>query len=623
MIKQVQILFLLFFFSIKIGISQEINEEYVKAHFTKIEREIPMRDGVKLFTAVYIPKDSKEKMPILMNRTPYTVAPYGEENVKAYLGNFPGMTKEGYIFVYQDVRGKWKSEGTFENIRPTATKQNNLKIDESTDTWDTIDWLLKNIKQNNGRVGLYGISYPGFYSTTGLVNAHPALKAVSPQAPVTDWFIGDDFNHGGALFLMDAFRFMYTFDAPRPKPITPAENTYKGFDLPSKDYYKFFLENPTLSGIKKDYLSHTVKFWDDLAKHNTLDTFWVARTITNHLQNVKPAVMVVGGFFDAEDAYGTFATYKAIEKENPKNKSILVAGPWFHGGWVRGNGDSFGDIRFNQKTSLDYQQKFELPFFNYYLKDKGDFNPAEANVFISGSNEWKSFEQWPPKDATAFSLFLNEHGTLTKEKNSKETNFVEYESNPNKPVPFQEGVITNRTREYMIDDQRFVSNRPDVISFQTEALEEDLTLTGPVLAELNVSMTGTDADFIVKIIDVYPDTTTITSPILETKVMQGYQMLVRGEILRGKFRNSFSTPEAFVPNEITAVNLTLPDIGHTFKKGHKLMVQIQHSWFPLVDRNPNQFMDIYQAKAEDYLKNTHRIYFDNQHESKVTFGKLN
>lgn len=609
-------LFLLF------GYSQEVDEAYVKNNYTKIEEYITMRDGVRLFTSIYIPKNTDQKYPIMLNRTPYTVAPYGTGDVKAYLGNFPEMTKAGYIFVYQDVRGRWMSEGTYENIRPTRSKANGQKIDESTDTYDTIDWLVKNVQHNNGKVGMYGISYPGFYSTASLIGSHSALKAVSPQAPVTDWFIGDDFHHGGALFLMDAFRFMYSFDAPRPKPITNLDGP-KGFQLPTKDYYQFFLANPTLSGLKSTYLDHTVKFWDDLAKHSVRDTFWTSRTITEHLGTVKPAVLVVGGLFDAEDTYGAFETYKKIEEHSPKNNSVLVAGPWYHGGWVRAEGDYFGDIRFGEKTSVYYRKEIELPFFEYHLKGKGKFEPAEATIYVTGSNAWKKFQQWPPVEGQQKTLFMTSEGQLSSDANvSKEDNIIYY-SDPNKPVPFQEGVITDRTREYMVADQRFVANRPDVLVFQTEVLSDDLTIVGPVLANLTVSMTGTDADFVVKLIDVYPDSSTATSARDEKAVMQNYQMLVRGEVLRGKFRDSYSEPKAFVPNEKTPVTVKLPDVAHTFKKGHRLMVQIQHSWFPLVDRNPNQFMDIYQAQAKDFIKNEHRLYFSKDTPSSLTFEVIN
>ena len=332
--------------------------------------------------------------------------------------------------------------------------------------------------------------------------------------------------------------------------------------------------------------------------------------------------MIVGGTFDAENTYGALETYKQIEKQNPINNNMLVLGPWFHGGWVRSNGESFGDIRFGEPTSTYYQQNFELPFFDYHLKGKGSFDKAEANVYFSGTNQWKSFDQWPPKETRPKTYYLSQHHKLTSAKSKVENSFVQYVSDPNKPVPFQEGIITERTREYMIADQRFVSNRPDVLVFETEELQEDLTLAGPITADLKVSMTGTDADFIVKIIDVYPDTSSATSPLSDKVIMKGYQMLIRGEVLRGRFREGFDKEKAFTPDEITNVKLTLPDVAHTVKKGHKLMIQIQHTWFPLVDRNPNQMIDVFQAKEEDYIKNTHKLYFDKNNPSSITFEIL-
>lgn len=616
--KSLPITLLLFLVFIGEAFGQSTN--YVEQNFNKLEVYIPMRDGTKLFTSIYTPKDTSESYPILLNRTPYTVAPYGQNRYKTSLGNFPEMMKAGYIFVYQDVRGKWMSEGTFENIRPTRTEQNRQQIDESTDTYDTIDWLIKNLKGNNGNVGMYGISYPGFYSTASLIDSHPALKAVSPQAPVTDWFIGDDFRHGGALFLTDAFRFMYSFDAPRPKPITD-ENAPESFEFQPMDQYRFFLKTPTLKELKEQHLSHTVKFWDDLERHTTLDSFWQARTITNYLSEVKPAVMVVGGLFDAEDTYGAFETYKQIEKKSPTNRSFLVVGPWFHGGWVRSEGDYFGDIRFGEKTSLTYQTKFELPFFEFHLKGVGDFNPSEAHVFVTGSNQWHQFSNWPPQDVIEASLYLKENGRLDSEVPIHAESFAEYVSDPKNPVAFQDGIITERSREYMIADQRFVANRPDVLVFETEALQEDLTMLGSVTADLFVSMSGTDADFVVKIIDVYPETTSVISPVDEDIVMANYQMLVRGDVLRGRFRNGYDAPQAFKPGKITPISIELPDIAHTFKKGHKVMIQIQHTWFPLVDRNPNQFIDIFQADEEEYIKNTHRLYFEKEHPSRIRFRR--
>ncbi|WP_113654372.1 CocE/NonD family hydrolase [Pedobacter namyangjuensis] len=601
--------------------AQETDSAYVRSHYTKIERQITMRDGIKLFTSIYLPKDQSKKYPFLISRTPYTVAPYGEDKYKLSLGTFPALMREGFIFVYQDVRGRWMSEGEFDDIRPQTTKKGKKDIDESTDTYDTIDWLVKNIKNNNGKAGISGISYPGFYSTTSLPNAHPALKAVSPQAPVTDWFIGDDFHHNGVLFLNDAFSFMSSFGVPRPKPITPDQGP-KPFKFPIKDSYRFYLEAGSVKNLKEKYFGDSIRFWNNLFKHPNLDTFWKARLITPHLTNVKPAVMVVGGFFDAEDAYGTFATYKAIEKQNPNTKNILVAGPWFHGGWVRGDGSYFGDIKFGQPTSTYYQQELELPFFKFYLKGEGKFDAAEANIFITGSNQWKKFDKWPPATTESRNLYLQPNGKLSFEKVGRTDSWTEYISDPNNPVPYQAGVQERRTREYMIDDQRFAARRPDVKTYQTDALTEDITLTGTLLANLVVSTTGTDADYVVKLIDVYPEDEPNPVPNPKNIIMGGYQMLVRGEIMRGKYRNSFEKPEAFIPNAITKVNYALPDVAHTFKKGHKIMIQIQNTWFPLADRNPQKFMDIYQANPEDFQKATHRIYHDVNNSSYLTVEVL-
>jgi putative CocE/NonD family hydrolase len=610
------------FFASPTLFAQQSDSAYVRQNYTKIERLIPMRDGVKLFTSIYIPRDKDKKYPFLLNRTPYTVSPYGEGNYKTSLGNFPAEMREGFIFVYQDVRGKWMSEGDFDDIRPqVAHKKNKKDIDESSDTYDTIDWLIKNVKNNNGKAGIYGISYPGFYSTTSLPGAHPALKAVSPQAPVTDWFIGDDFHHNGVLFLNDAFSFMSTFGVPRQKPITPDKGP-KGFKFPIQDNYRFYLEAGSVKDLKEKYFADSIRFWNNLFAHPNLDTFWRARNIQPHLTHIKPAVMVVGGFFDAEDAYGTFATYKSIEKQNPGANNILVAGPWFHGGWVRGNGSSFGDINFGQPTSTWYQENFELPFFKYHLKGEGSFSPAEANIFVTGSNEWKKFSAWPPKETEDKTLYFQPNGKLSFDKVERADSWDEYVSDPNNPVPYQDGVQARRTREYMIDDQRFAARRPDVKVYQTDILTEDITLTGPVLANLVVSTTGTDADYVVKLIDVYPEDSPAPNPNPHNIIMAGYQMLVRGEIMRGKYRNSFEKPDPFTPGLVTKVSYTLPDVAHTFKKGHRIMVQVQNSWFPLADRNPQKFMNIYEADSADFQKATHRIFHDVHNSSAITLTVL-
>ena len=578
---------------------------YVRDNYEKIEQMIPMRDGTKLFTAIYRPKDQSKKYPVLLNRTPYTVAPYGANEYKKSLGNFPAEMREGFIFVYQDVRGKWMSEGVFEDVRPINTTKNKKAIDESTDTYDTLDWLSKNMKNYNQKAGMYGISYPGFYSTMSLVNSHPTLKAVSPQAPVTNWYLGDDFHHNGVLFLNDSFNFMSVFGVPRPEPITPDKGP-KRPEFEIKDTYRFYLEGGSVKELEAKYFKKNIKFYNDLFAHPDYDQFWQDRNPLPHLTSVKPAVMTVGGFFDAEDAYGAFETYKAIEKQNPNVTNMLVAGPWFHGGWVRSKADTFGDMQFGSPTGEYYQQNIELPFFNYYLKEKGNFKPTEAQIFITGSNEWKQFETWPPKNISTQKLYLQANGKIAFNSSTTSTTFDEYISDPNNPVPYQGGVLESRSREYMVDDQRFASTRPDVMVYQTDVLTEDITITGPVINHLFVSTTGTDADYVVKLIDVLPE----NAPKYNGKLMGGYQNLIRAEIMRGKYRNSFEKPEAIVPNHKTNVTYTMPDVGHTFKKGHRIMIQVQNTWFPLADRNPQQFMNVYEATAKDFLKQTQRIYHD-------------
>lgn len=577
---------------------------YVREHYEKTEQLIPMRDGTKLFTAIYTPKDQTKKYPVLLNRTPYTVAPYGADEYKKSLGNFPAEMREGFIFVYQDVRGKWMSEGEFEDVRPVNKTKNKKAIDESTDTYDTLEWLAKNMKNYNQKAGIYGISYPGFYSTMSLVNSHPTLKAVSPQAPVTNWFLGDDFHHNGVLFLNDSFKFMSSFGVKRPQPITQDKGP-KSLEYPIKDNYRFYLEGGSVKELKDKYFQDNIKFYNDLFAHPDYDQFWQDRNPLPHLTNVKPAVMTVGGFFDAEDVYGAFETYKAIEKQNPNATNILVAGPWFHGGWVRSKADTFGDMQFGTPTGEYYQQQIELPFFNYYLKDKGNFKPTEAQIFITGSNEWKQFDTWPPKNVTTQKMYLQANGKISFQQTNN-TSFDEYVADPNNPVPYQGGVLESRPREYMVDDQRFASTRPDVMVYQTDILTEDMTITGPIINHLFVSSTGTDADYVVKLIDVFPEDT----PKYNGKLMAGYQNLIRAEIMRGKYRNSFEKPEAMVPNLKTNVTYSMPDVGHTFKKGHRIMIQVQNTWFPLADRNPQQFMNVYEATAKDFLKQTQRIYHD-------------
>jgi uncharacterized protein len=595
---------------------------YIKSNYTKHECRIPMRDGKKLFTAVYSPKDASRSYPILLNRTPYSVAPYGAENYPADLGPSDVFSREGFIFVYQDVRGRMMSEGQFVNMAPVIDqKSGSGDIDESSDAYDTIEWLIKNISHNNGNVGIWGISYPGFYAACGLIDAHPALKAVSPQAPIADWFVGDDFHHNGALYLAHAFGFLSSFGHPRSKPTTKADSY---FQFPTPDGYDFYLRLGPLSNINAKYFKNDVPFWNDITKHGVYDSFWQSRDLRPHLKNTKPAVMVVGGWYDAEDLFGTLEVYQSIESSSPGAYNILVMGPWYHGGWARTEGDSLGNIRFGSSTADFYRKEIEFPFFMHFLKAAENPNLPEAYVFMTGGNEWRKENQWPPVNAKAQKLYLQSGGKLAWEQPSGDSSaeFDEYISDPAKPVPYTNEIVTGMTREHMVDDQRFASRRPDVLTYATDALEKDITIAGPITPNLNVSTTGADSDFAVKLIDVYPDDTPDFESNPASVRMGGYQQLVRGELFRGKFRNGFSDPEPFVPGEIANIQYRMPDIYHKFRKGHRIMVQIQSSWFPLVDRNPQQFVDIYKAKEDDFKKATQRVYRSRDFPSFVTLYQV-
>jgi hypothetical protein len=604
-------------------------ETFIQNNYTKMERYITMRDGIRLFTAIYVPKDQTRKYPILFTRTPYSLIPYGENEYPG--GLVPSMlfVKEGYIFVYQDVRGRWMSEGNFVDIRPhNPDKKSKNDIDESSDTYDTVEWLLKNLPSNNGKVGIYGISYPGFYASASLPGAHPAVKAVSPQAPVTDWFIGDDFHHNGAFMMMDAFAFYSSFGIPRPKPIKPDQGP-KPFQYYTQDNYKFYLELEPLKNVQTRYFADSMKFWNDLMAHGAYDTFWKARNIRTHLVNIKPATLVVGGFFDAEDCFGALHTYEAIEEQNQGNNNTLVMGPWYHGGWSGGTGgwygeaaEIFSDIKTDTSSSTWYQDNIEFPFFQHFLNDKTDPGIPEAVIFETGTNQWRRYDKWPPENRILKNLYFQEKGGLSFNAPGENSGYDEYVSDPAKPVPYDDGIHLKRTQEYMINDQRFASRRPDVMVYQTTELTEDITLAGPVIADLLVSTTGTDADYIVKLIDVYPDNYANPVPNRGYLRLGGYQMLVRAEVMRGKFRNSYEKPEPFTPGMITEVKYNLPDVSHCFRKGHRIMIQVQNSWFPLVDLNPQKFTDIYHADEKDFQKATHRIYHDKMNPSSVIVNIL-
>jgi len=593
-------------------------QEAVRARYTKYEYRIPMRDEVKLFTSVYVPKDAgrDRRYPILLTRTPYGVGPYGSDAFRERVGPSEAAEKEGFIFAYQDVRGRYMSEGQFVDVRPYNPAKGPNDTDESSDTWDTIEWLLQKLPWDNGRAGLWGISYPGFYASMGTIDAHPALVATSPQAPIADWFIGDDFHHNGAFFLPHAFNFLSSFGRPRPEPSTKTEPR---FDHKTQDGYRFFLEAGPMPSYDRKYLKGEVSFWKEILSHDTYDAFWQARNTRPHLKGVGPAVLTVGGWYDAEDLFGALETYKAIERQSPGVSNRLVMGPWSHGGWSHGTGESLGRVRFGQPTSKFFQEEIELPFFRSWLKDGVDPDLPEAYVFETGRNQWRALDSWPPKEARPVVLYLAAGGALAKNA-PEETGeaFDEYVSDPAKPVPFTEETNIGMTIEYMVDDQRFAARRPDVLVYQTEPLEEDVTLAGPITASLSVSTTGTDADWVVKLIDVYPDDYPLQEGEWTRKApweeqptrskMGGYQQLVRGEPFRGKFRKSFERPEPFVPGRVDTVEFTMPDAFHAFRRGHRIMVQVQSSWFPLVNLNPQAFVKINEATAADFRRATQRVW---------------
>ncbi len=594
---------------------------YVRANYTRTDHRVPMRDGVRLYTVVYAPKDTSRAYPILMMRTPYSVAPYDQDQYRLPLGPNRHFAKEGYIFVYQDVRGCYLSEGQFENMRPhLRTRKTGRDIDESTDTHDTIDWLLKHVPGHNGKVGLWGISYPGFYAAAGMIDAHPALKAVSPQAPIADWFF-DDFHHHGTVFLPHTFNFFANFGQPRPEPTT---RRARPFEYGTPDGYQFFLDLGPLKNVNERHFRDRIGFWNRMIEHPNYDEFWQARNLLPHLRNVAPAVMTVGGWYDAEDLYGIFHTYQAVEKQNPGIVNTLVVGPWPHGGWSRGEGRRLGNIDFGAPTTHYFQQHVELPFFNHHLKGKGACGLPEAFVFEVGPNRWRKFDRWPPRGVQKKSLYLHPGGRLAFDPPAAAKDaYDEYVSDPARPVPFTEAIATGMTIEYMTDDQRFASRRPDVLVYQTAVLREDVTLAGPMRADLRVATSGTDSDWMVKVIDVFPDDAPDTPATAPGRRMGGYQMMVRSEAMRGRFRNSYAKPEPFVPNEAARVGVPLQDVLHTFRKGHRIMVQIHSTWFPLVDRNPQKYVpNIFLAEPRDFVRATQRVYRSRQLPTRIEVGML-
>ena len=605
-----------FLFIVAFVFSQEKTANYVSENYTKKEVRIKMRDGAELFTSIYSPKDTSKKYPIIMQRTPYDCAPYGEDKFKKSIGPSETMMKEGYIVVYQDVRGRYMSDGLYDNMRAyVPNKKSKKDIDESSDTYDTIDWLVKNVENNNGNVGVWGISYPGFYASYSLLSNHPALKAVSPQAAISDFFF-DDFHHNGA-YLLSYWKVTPLFGPQKNKLTT--EDWFKFPNIGTNDDYQFFLDAGPLGNLDK-YYDKSNEFWQQLKDHSSYDEFWQKRGILQHMKNIKPAVMFVGGWFDAEDLYGPLNTYTTVEKNN-KNYNSIVMGPWSHGDWARNSARQvIGNINFGDSISGFYQNNIEANFFRHFLKrnGKGENKLPEAYVFDTGNKEWKTYDAWPPKNTEKQVFYLQGKENLSRE--NSDAGFEEFISDPKKPVPHSEEMKQQglTPRKYMTDDQRFAARRPDVLVFETEVLNDNVTLAGDIMAKLQVSTTGTDADWIVKVIDVFPNDEPETKEVQPYLKMSNYHMMVRSEVMRGRFRNSFSNPEPFVPNQKTAVTVKLQDVFHTFKKGHKIQIQVQSTWFPLIDLNPQTFVEnIFYAKPEDFKKQTHCVYNDSEIEFKV------
>ncbi len=605
-------------------LTEEKPDTYVQDNYDKQEVAIQMRDGIKLHTTIYSPKDKSKKYPILMQRTPYSSRPYGADKFRERIGPNIHLMKEGNIIVYQDVRGRWMSEGTYDNMRAyIPNKKTTSDVDESSDTYDTIDWLVKNVENNNGNVGTWGISYPGFYATYSTIDAHPALKAASPQACIGDFYF-DDFHHNGA-YLLSYFRATALFGTQKDTPTDTA--WYKLPDIKTKDQYQFFLDAGPLSNLNKYFEYETLDnpsiekddmtddfFWNELKEHPNYDSVWQSKGIIQHLKDIRPSVatMIVGGWFDAEDLYGPLETYKNIEKHNPDNYNTIVFGPWDHGAWARSRGKNIvGNYYFGDSISEFFQQDIETKFFNHFLKGKGDKDSGlpEAYVYDSGKKDWKTYDNWPPENVTKQSMYLSSDQHLSSD--ARGNTALKFISDIKRPVPYSEDIKTVFTpRKYMTDDQRFAARRPDVLVFETEVLEEDLTLAGDILAKLKVATTGTDADWIVKIIDVHPaDAEEQEEGMQDHLKMSNYHLMVRSEVMRGKFRNSFSNPEPFVPNKQTDVNIKLQDVYHTIKKGHKLQVQVQSTWFPLIDLNPQTYVDnIFKASEDDFKTQTHTVF---------------
>ena len=577
--------------------------------YVRREAMIPMRDGTKLFTIIMAPKNTTAALPFLYLRTPY--------DATAYVGNpFPetyvaDMARDGYIFVFQDIRGLFKSEGQFVMNRPWTQGKG---IDETTDTWDSIDWLLKNVPGNNGRVGALGISYPGWLTEMVGMSGHPAVKAVSPQAPMTDTWMGDDFFHQGAFRQSYGLEYSYLLEMGKSNP---------EFDIGVYDMYDWYLRQGTLARMT-DSLGSKLPTWRSFIAHPSYDDFWRSKAVQRVWTTTTVPTLTVGGWWDQEDLFGPQAIYKALEGHDQAGINRIVVGPWNHGQWGKEDATHLGAIKFGSATGQYFRQKIQAPFFAYYLKDQGRLDLAEATVFEGGSNEWRSYDAWPPRAAVRKSLYLGANGTLSFTAPKAATSFTSYVSDPANPVPYRPRPVQptyypagSRWYTWLVDDQRFVDHRPDVAAWTSDVLNDDVTIAGDVIAKLHAATTGSDADWVVKLIDVYPNRNAADEP------MGGYQLMVSSEIMRGRYRKSFEKAEPITPNAVLDYTVDLHQQAYRFLKGHRIMVAVQSTWFPLYDRNPQTFVpNIFLAKPADFRAQTHKIIHSARYPSRVEVGVM-
>ena len=599
------------------GISQRQQPLDYARLFTKTEVMIPMRDGVKLHSEIYAPKNSSEPLPILIDRTPYGISG-GENGFSPLLNRYAELMPDGYIFVFQDIRGRYASQGKFVMLHPLHDPSDANGIDESTDAYDTIDWLVKNIPHNNGRVGMDGTSYPGFLVTMGMIHPHPALKAVSEQACMGDVFLGDDFFHNGAFRLSYGFEYSAALE-------TSKENYSFSFDR--FDLYDWFLRLGPLSNANARYFHGGIPTWNDFITHSSYDEFWKRHAVSYGLQETTVPNLNVSGWWDQEDFYGPVTTYERLEKTDKKNLNYLVVGPWNHGGWGSGRGNSLGAISFGSDTAIYFRQKIEAPWFAYWLKAKGTLPLKEALLFQTGSDTWTPFDSWPPRQAQIRSLYFRENGKLSFDPPQTDGSDASdsYLSDPAHPVPYRNRPVDMTYPEdhpggwftWLVQDQRFVDQRPDVLTWQTDELGGDVTLAGQVTAKLFASTTGSDSDWVVKLIDVYPE------EYAPDWRLSGYELMIADEIFRGRFRKSYEKAEAIRPGEVTPFTIDLHTANHVFKTRHRIMVQVQSTWFPLYDRNPQRFVpNIFEARESDYQTTTQRVFRSRESASRVEIAVL-